>query len=71
MDEEWHQQLVLKSMGSLWRASKSRLVKAILEAKNDEERLQLRPTCIHSKAEWRRFIKEKTSPEFKVIFEYL
>ena len=70
LDEEWQKQIVFKSMGSLWRASKSRLVSKILEAKNEEERLRLQPTCIQSKAEWRRFVNQKTSPEFKVISEY-
>src|SRR4051812_41378491 len=69
LDEEWQKQLVFKSMGSLWRASKSRLVHKILEEKNEEERLQLQPNSVHSRAEWRKFVKEKTSPEFKVIIE--
>jgi len=54
-------------MGNLWRAGKSRLVQKILEAKNEEERLRLQPNNIHSRAEWKKFVSKKTSPEFKVM----
>lgn len=54
-------------MGCIWRASKSRLVSQIQKAKNEEERLDLQPKNITSRAEWRKFVKEKTSPTFKVI----
>lgn len=67
MDEEWQKAIVFKSMGCLWRASKSRLVHQIQNAKNEEERLKLQPKNIQSKAEWRKFVKEKTGPIFKVM----
>lgn len=67
MDEEWQKAVVFKSMGCLWRASKSRLVHQIQNAKNEEERLKLQPKNIQSKAEWRKFVKEKTGTIFKVM----
>lgn len=53
-------------MGNLWRSSKSRLVNKIREAPNEEERLKLRPKNIKSEADWKAFVREKTSAEFKV-----
>lgn len=67
LDQEWQKSVVFKSMGCIWRASKSRLVSRIQKAKNEEERLDLQPKNITSRAEWRKFVKEKTSPTFKVI----
>ncbi|PRQ45567.1 hypothetical protein RchiOBHm_Chr3g0492791 [Rosa chinensis] len=52
-------------MGCIWRASKSRLVSQIQEAKNKGERLRLQLKNIQSRAEWKRFIRAKTSPAFK------
>ncbi|XP_012850059.1 PREDICTED: uncharacterized protein LOC105969828 [Erythranthe guttata] len=69
LDEEWQKAIVLKSMGCIWRASKSRLVKQIRDANNEADRLKLQPRNIHTRAEWRKFIKEKTSPAFKTISE--
>lgn len=56
----------MKQMGCLWRASKSRLVNQIRKAQNHVERMKLRPDNL-SMAEWRKFVKEKTSQEFQVI----
>lgn len=56
----------MKQMGCLWRASKSRLVKQIRDAQNQSDRMKLRPDNIPT-AEWRKFVKLKTSQEFKVI----
>lgn len=56
----------MKQMGCLWRASKSRLVKQIRKAKNHADRMKLRPDNIPI-PEWRKFVKQKTSMEFKVI----
>lgn len=56
---------VMKQMGCLWRASKSRLVNQIIKADNHAERMKLRPDNIPV-AEWRKFVKEKTSKKFKV-----
>lgn len=53
-------------MGHLWRSSKSRLVNKIREVPNEEERLKLRPKNIKSEVDWKTFVREKTSPEFKV-----
>ena len=55
----------MKQMGCLWRASKSRLVNQIIKADNHAERMKLRPNNIPV-AEWRKFVKEKTTKEFKV-----
>lgn len=68
LEEEWQKAAVFKSMGCLWRASKSRLVSQIQEAKNKEERFHLQPKNIQSIVEWKRFIKAKTNPAFKVHF---
>lgn len=66
MDNEWQKAYILKEMGGIWRTSKSRVVKKILEAKNVEERMQLKPDNIKSIHEWKGFVKEKTSNKFKV-----
>lgn len=66
LDEEWQKGYVLHEMGALWRASKSRLVQKLLNAKNEEERMRLRPDNIKSISEWKCFVKEKTSDKFKV-----
>uniref|UniRef100_A0A803NKM0 Uncharacterized protein n=1 Tax=Cannabis sativa TaxID=3483 RepID=A0A803NKM0_CANSA len=42
-------------MASLWRSGKSRLVKELNDAKNESERLAMKPDCIKSDAEWRSF----------------
>lgn len=55
----------MKQMGCLWRASKSRLVNQIIKADNNAERMNLRPDNVPV-AEWRKFVKAKTSKEFKV-----
>lgn len=56
----------MKQMGCIWRSSKSRLVSQITKAKNNAERMKLRPKNIPT-AEWRKFVKQKTSEEFKVF----
>ena len=67
LDEEWQKAAIFKSMGCIWRASKSRLVHQIRVAKNKEQRLQLKPDNIQSRAQWKKFIREKTSPTFTVL----
>ncbi|XP_062101517.1 uncharacterized protein LOC133807296 isoform X3 [Humulus lupulus] len=52
-------------MTDLWRASKSRPVAKISKAPNEQERIKLRHDIIKSDVEWRAFIREKTSSEFK------
>ena len=54
-------------IANLWRASKSRLVKKIVEAPNDAERLKLRPDNIKSEVDWKAFVREKLSADFKVF----
>ena len=54
-------------MANLWRASKSRLVKKIVEAPNDAERLKLRPDNIKTEVDWKAFVREKLSADFKVF----
>ena len=68
MEKTWQKDYVFKSMGTLWRASKSRLVKAIKEAKNEEERLMLKPDNIKSINVWKAFVRDKTSTTFQVFF---
>lgn len=46
----------MTQMGGLWRSYKSRVVKEIRDAQNHAARMNLR-----------KFVKEKTSPEFQVI----
>ncbi|XP_024021724.1 uncharacterized protein LOC21400762 isoform X1 [Morus notabilis] len=65
VEEDWQKAYVFKEMGNLWRSSKSRLVNKIREVPNEEERLKLRPKNIKSEADWKAFVREKTSAEFK------
>ncbi|KAJ0089505.1 hypothetical protein Patl1_14370 [Pistacia atlantica] len=46
--QEWQKYYVLKEMGALWRTSKSRLVSNNKMAKNEEERMALKPNNIKS-----------------------
>ncbi|CAA7051756.1 unnamed protein product [Microthlaspi erraticum] len=64
LDGAYEKAAVMKQMGCLWRASKSRLVKQINKAKNHANRMKLRPDNIPT-PEWRKFVKQKTSVEFK------
>ncbi|XP_058186184.1 uncharacterized protein LOC131303364 [Rhododendron vialii] len=66
LHEEWHRQMVFRRMNEDWRASKSILVKKIRNASNEEERLKLQPDNVKSLHDWKDFVKEKTSKEFKV-----
>jgi len=66
LDEEFQRVAVLKQMGSLWRSYKSRTVKDINLAPNNQQRMNLRPMNI-SPTEWRKFVKVKTSAAFKVM----
>ncbi|CAE6176640.1 unnamed protein product [Arabidopsis arenosa] len=66
LDEEFQRIAVLKQMGGLWRSYKSRIVKDINLAPNNQQRMNLRPMNINP-AEWRKFVKLKTSPGFKVL----
>ena len=66
LDGQWQRAYVFQEMAGLWRASKSRLVQKILKAKNEQERMKLGPDNISSISEWKRFVKEKTSENFKV-----
>ncbi|KAG7656506.1 hypothetical protein ISN44_As01g035320 [Arabidopsis suecica] len=64
LDEEFQKVAVLKQMGCLWRSWKSRQVTKFREAKTNQQRMNLRPKNV-SPFEWRKFVKSKTSPEFK------
>ncbi|KAG7572280.1 Transposase Tnp1/En/Spm-like [Arabidopsis suecica] len=66
VDEEYQKTALLKQMGCLWRSWKSRLVTRIREAKTNRQRMNLRPKNV-SPFEWRKFVKLKTSKEFKVV----
>ena len=65
VDEYYQRVSVLKQMGGLWRSSKSRLVTQINQAENNQKRMNLRPKNVPP-TEWRKFVKLKTSKEFKV-----
>ncbi|KAJ0099241.1 hypothetical protein Patl1_20504 [Pistacia atlantica] len=65
LDQEWQKHYVLKEMSALWRTSKSRLVSNIKMAKNEEERMALKPNNIKSISEWKKFVEEKLGPKFK------
>ncbi|XP_062079401.1 uncharacterized protein LOC133783794 [Humulus lupulus] len=66
VEKDWEKSYIFKAMTDLWRASKSRLVAKISKAPNEQERIKLRPDNIKSEVEWRAFVREKTSSEFKV-----
>ncbi|CAA7049416.1 unnamed protein product [Microthlaspi erraticum] len=66
LDEDYQRKSVLKQLGCLWRSSKSRLVTQILEATNNQQRMNLRPKNV-SPIDWRKFVKLKTSQEFKAV----
>ena len=53
-------------MNDLWRASKSRLVFDLVNAKTESECLALKPDNMKSDAEWKAFVKVKTSKEHQV-----
>ncbi|XP_058184475.1 uncharacterized protein LOC131301962 isoform X2 [Rhododendron vialii] len=66
LHEEWHREMVFRKMNEDWRASKSTLVRKVRNASNEEERLKLQPDNIKSLQDWKDFVKEKTSEQFKV-----
>jgi len=66
VDKQWQKHQIFRNMGAIWRASKSRLVNQVKKAKNEEERLKLKPDNIKSVVEWKAFVREKTSPAFQV-----
>lgn len=70
LDEDYQKTAVLRQMGCLWRSHKSLVVKDILNATNNQQRMNLRPKHINP-IEWRKFVKVKTSPAFKVLTELL
>lgn len=51
LDEEWKKVPIFQQMGCIFRASKSILVRKIVNAKNEEERLQLKPDNIKTMTE--------------------
>ena len=58
--------MCFERMAELWRVGKSRLVKDIINAKNESERLALKSDCIKSDVEWRAFVAKKISKEHLV-----
>ncbi|KAF7145332.1 hypothetical protein RHSIM_Rhsim04G0083300 [Rhododendron simsii] len=66
LHEDWHREMVFRIMNEDWRASKSTLVRKVRNALNEEERLKLQPDNIKSLQDWKDFVKEKTSEQFKV-----
>ena len=68
LDEEWQKITIFQQMGCIFRSSKARLVKQIVEAKSKEGRLQMKPDNIRSLKEWNDFVNLKTSSNFKVIY---
>ena len=68
LDEEFRRIVVLKQMGNLWRSYKSRIVKDINEAANNQQRMNMRPMNV-SPTDWKKFVKFKTSTAFKVLIK--
>ncbi|XP_056862991.1 uncharacterized protein LOC130510571 [Raphanus sativus] len=66
IDDDYQRDALLKHMGALWRSSKSRLVTQINDSENNQQRMKLRPKNVPP-VEWRKFVKLKTSQEFKVL----
>ena len=64
--EDWQKACVFKQMGCIWRASKSRLVSQIRSASRTIIPT-LKPSNIQSMAEWNKWVKSKTTDEFKVV----
>ena len=50
----------------IYGVSKSRLVSDLVNAKTESERLTLKPDNMKSDAEWKAFVKVKTSKEHQV-----
>lgn len=67
--EQWQKTSIFQQMGVIWRASKSKLVRKLINAMTKEERLGLKPYNIKNMQEWRKFVKVKTSLEFMVNLE--
>ncbi|XP_062092585.1 uncharacterized protein LOC133798352 isoform X2 [Humulus lupulus] len=63
LHDDWQKKMCFEMMAELWRAGKSRLVKDIINAKNESERLALKLDCIKSDVEWRAFVAKKISKE--------
>ena len=60
----------MKEMCELWRYAKSRLVTQLNKLPNEEERLKLKPNNIKLEAEWKAFVREKTSKKFQVTLNF-
>ena len=65
LDEEWQKACIFQQMGTIFRGSKARLVRKIANARNEEERIRLKPDNL-SMNEWKKLVKSKTTPEFKL-----
>ena len=65
VDEEFQRIAVLKQMGGLWRSYKSRIVREINLAGNNQQKMNMRPMNV-SPTDWRKFVKLNTSTAFKV-----
>lgn len=65
LTEDWQKACVFKQMGCIWRASKSRLVTQVRSASRTAIPT-LKPSNIQSMAEWMKWVKSKTTEEFKV-----
>ena len=65
VDEEFQRIAVLKQMGGLWRSCKSRIVREINLAGNNQQKMNMRPMNV-SPTDWRKFVKLNTSTAFKV-----
>ena len=57
---------MIKQMGGLWRSYKSRIVREINYAANNQQRMNMRPMNVNP-VDWRKFVKYKTSIAFKVL----
>ena len=64
LDTDWQKDWCIKEICELWRSSKSRLVTRLNKLPNEEEQLKLKPDNIKLEAEWKAFVREKTSKKF-------
>ncbi|XP_048604734.1 uncharacterized protein LOC106442918 [Brassica napus] len=65
LKEQWQKDAIIKQMGGLFRASKSRLVANIRAISSREKIINLKPSNIPSLATWLNWVKSKKGEDFK------
>jgi len=71
LKEQWQKDAIIKQMGGLFRASKSRLVANIRAISSREKIINLKPSNIPSLATWLNWVKSKKGEDFKVAYVYI